>query len=83
MQLTKSNYTDGLFFLGYDDTISESVIVNKLRADFGLQDGSDFNGLDRRDCDVTDTHTEDDLDTVSEMINSYDTVERVYLRAAR
>ncbi len=83
MQLTKSNYTDGLFFMGYDDTISESAIINKLRRDFGLQDGSDFGGIEREDMDATHTNTEDDLDSFVELNNSYDHVEIVTLRPAR
>lgn len=83
MTINKSEYDKELFYLGYDDRISDEKIIDTLRYRFGLEDGSDFDGIERRDCDIADAHTEDDAETISELIGSYDTVERVYLRPSR
>ena len=83
MKIIKSDYTEGLYFLGYDDDISEDQIVRALRSHYGKTDGDDYDGLDRRDCDIADAHTDDDADSIGDLIGSYDTVERVYLRPCR
>ena len=79
MRIVKSDYTNDLFFLGYDDNVTDETVSNYLRHHFD----ADFDGLDRRDCDSAGTNTENDYNSYADLSDSYDTVERVYLRQAQ
>ena len=83
MKIAKSTYNNNIFFAGYDDTLTDAQLTAALNRHYGLQDGSDFDGLTREDMEASHTNTEDDLDTFSELFEAYDHVEYVTLQPVR